>query len=256
MLHIDVQGRGPALILLHGWGLHGGVFAPLCRQLGAHFTLYNVDLPGHGRSSHLPVPASLDAWATAVLDEVPAGLWLGWSLGGLVAQRAAQLAPAQVRGLVSIASSPCFVRHAGWPHGIEPTVLVGFTGHLQQHYAQTVDRFLALDLMTLPGGQQAATDLRDALLAVGRPSDAALATGGQLLLDSDLRQQLPDLRMPSLWLAGQRDRLVTPAAMAAAASLAPQARQLTVPGTGHAPFLGDTAAIARAVLDFQRQCTG
>ena len=229
MLHIDVQGRGPALILLHGWGLHGGVFAPLC-------------LPGHGRSSHLPVPASLDAWATAVLDEVPAGLWLGWSLGGLVAQRAAQLAPAQVRGLVSIASSPCFVRHAGWSHGIEPTVLAGFTGHLQQHYAQTVDRFLALDLMTLPGGQQAATDLRDALLAVGRPSDAALATGGQLLLHSDLRQQLPDLRMPSLWLAGQRDRLVTPAAMAAAASLA--------------PFLGDTAAIARAVLDFQRQCTG
>ena len=168
MLHIDVQGRGPALILLHGWGLHGGVFAPLCQQLGAHFTLYNVDLPGHGRSSHLPVPASLDAWATAVLEEVPAGLWLGWSLGGLVAQRAAQLAPAQVRGLVSIASSPCFVRHAGWPHGIEPTVLVGFTRHLQQHYAQTVDRFLALDLMTLPGGQQAATDLRDALLAVGR----------------------------------------------------------------------------------------
>ena len=95
-----------------------------------------------------------------------------------------------------------------------------------------------------------------ALLAVGRPSDAALATGGQLLLHSDLRQQLPDLRMPSLWLAGQRDRLVTPAAMAAAASLAPQARQLSVPGTGHAPFLGDTAAIARAVLDFQRQCTG
>ena len=252
MLHIDVQGRGPALVLLHGWGLHGGVFAPLCEQLAAHFTLYNVDLPGHGHSRHMPVPADLAGWAEAVLGEVPSALWLGWSLGGLVAQQAALQAPTQVQGLVAIATSPCFARQPDWPHGIDPAVLAGFATHLQAHYSDTVDRFLALDLINLPAGQQAAASLRDALLEVGTPSPEAIRAGAQLLGNTDLRAQLPGLQPPSLWLAGQRDRLAPPAAMSAAAALASQAPSMALPGTGHAPFLGDTAAVSHAVLQFQQ----
>lgn len=253
MLHVDIQGSGPALVLLHGWGLHGGVFAPLQAQLRQHFTLYTVDLPGHGLSQQHPVPAHLADWAGAVLEQVPPALWLGWSLGGLVAQQAALQAPAQLHGLVCLASSPCFVRKADWPHGIAPDVLTGFIAHMQAHYADTVDRFLALDLINLPGGQQAAARLRDALLAVGHPSTQGVERGGRLLLETDLRAQLPGLRVPSCWLAGQRDRLAAPASMAAAATLAPRAQSLTVAGTGHAPFLGDTAAVGRLVLDFQQR---
>ena len=253
MLHVDIQGNGPALVLLHGWGLHGGVFAPLQAQLRQHFTLYTVDLPGHGRSQRQPVPTALDGWAAAVLEQVPPALWLGWSLGGLVAQQAALQAPAQLHGVICLASSPCFVRKADWPHGIATDVLDGFIAHMQAHYADTVDRFLALDLMNLPGGQQAAATLRDALLTVGHPSAQAVECGGRLLLDSDLRAQLPGLQVPSVWLAGQRDRLAPPAAMAAAATLAPNAQSLTVAGTGHAPFLGDTAAVGRMLLDFQQR---
>lgn len=253
MLHVDIQGDGPALVLLHGWGLHGGVFAPLQAQLRRHFTLYTVDLPGHGRSQQQPVPATLDGWAAAVLAQVPPALWVGWSLGGLVAQQAALQAPARLHGLVCLASSPCFVHKADWPHGIAADVLQGFIAHMQAHYADTVDRFLALDLINLPGGQQAAATLRDALLAVGHPSALGVEQGGRLLLGTDLRGQLPGLRVPSCWLAGQRDRLAAPAGMAAAATLAPLAQSLTVAGTGHAPFLGDTAAVSRMVLEFQQQ---
>lgn len=252
MLHIDVQGRGPALVLLHGWGLHGGVFAPLCERLAAHFTLYNVDLPGHGRSRHVPVPDDLAGWAHAVLAEVPPALWVGWSLGGLVAQQAALQAAAQVHGLVAMATSPCFVRQPDWPWGMDAGVLDGFSAHLQAHYSDTVDRFLALDLINLPGGQQAAASLRDALLAVGHPSAQAISSGGQLLRHTDLRGQLPGLAVPSLWLAGQRDRLASPPAMQAAAALAPHARSIALPGTGHAPFLGDTAAVTQAIIAFQQ----
>lgn len=252
MLHIDVQGRGPALVLLHGWGLHGGVFAPLRAQLREHFTLYSVDLPGHGHSHPEPVPATLAGWAQAVLDEVPDALWLGWSLGGLVALQAALHRPQAVSGLVMLASSPRFSQHEGWP-GVDASVLAGFAGQLQARYAATVNGFLALDLINLPAGQQAARALLDELLAVGLPSAQAIATGAQLLIDTDLRSDLARLAVPSLWLAGQRDRLVPPAAMVAACALAPAASQLTVPGTGHAPFLGDTAAVTRALLDFQRR---
>ncbi|RBE90559.1 pimeloyl-[acyl-carrier protein] methyl ester esterase, partial [Xanthomonas oryzae pv. oryzae] len=49
-MHIDVIGHGPALVLLHGWALHGGVFAPLVERLAPHYQLHLVDLPGHGFS--------------------------------------------------------------------------------------------------------------------------------------------------------------------------------------------------------------
>ena len=251
MIHIDVSGTGPSVVLLHGWGLHGGVFAPLLPALQQQATVYNVDLPGHGRSAHVPVLPRLEDWAGQVLDEVPGDAhWVGWSLGGLVALQAALRAPRQVRSLTLLASSPCFVRQTDWPHGMAPAVLDGFIGHFQSQYADTVERFLALDLMTLPGGQQAAMSLRDALLAVGRPTAEALAGAGRLLQTSDLRPALPGLQVPSLWLAGQRDRLAPPAAMQAAAALAPGARALTVAGTGHAPFLGDTAAVMQALTEF------
>ena len=49
-LHIEVHGRGAPLVLLHGWAMHGGVFAPLVARLADRFELHVADLPGHGRS--------------------------------------------------------------------------------------------------------------------------------------------------------------------------------------------------------------
>ena len=49
-MHIETLGSGPDLVLIHGWAMHGGVFAPLLRELSAHFECHVVDLPGHGLS--------------------------------------------------------------------------------------------------------------------------------------------------------------------------------------------------------------
>ena len=32
-MHIHVTGSGPALVLIHGWALHGGIFAPLVEAI-------------------------------------------------------------------------------------------------------------------------------------------------------------------------------------------------------------------------------
>ncbi|MBI0379466.1 SDR family oxidoreductase, partial [Streptomyces albiflaviniger] len=69
----------------------------------------------------------------------------------------------------------------------------------------------------------------------------------RLLESTDLRGALPTLAKPSLWIAGQRDRLVSPAAMQAAAALAPGAQALTIAHGGHAPFLGHADEVAAAV---------
>jgi pimeloyl-[acyl-carrier protein] methyl ester esterase len=56
--------------------------------------------------------------------------------------------------------------------------------------------------------------------------------------------------MPSLWIAGRRDRLVPPAAMQWAATVAPAARYLEF-NSGHAPFLEHAPAIADALATLE-----
>ncbi len=48
MLHVEVTGSGAPLVLLHGWGMHGGVWTDVAAQLAQDFRVHSVDLPGHG----------------------------------------------------------------------------------------------------------------------------------------------------------------------------------------------------------------
>ena len=65
-MHIETLGSGPSLVLLHGWALHGGVFAPLVQRLSDRYTLHLVDLPGHGHSRHSDVALTVEATVGAI----------------------------------------------------------------------------------------------------------------------------------------------------------------------------------------------
>lgn len=249
-MHIEVTGSGPALVLIHGWALHGGIFAPLVEQLASDFQLHLVDLPGHGHSRQDPTPLGLPFVVNAIAAATPPAVWCGWSLGGLYALHAAATVP-KVRGVAMIASVPRFTQGPGWPNAAPPTLFAQFADELARDYAGTIGRFLALD--TGAGAQATATlrQLRDALLQRGQPDPGALQQALRLLADSDLRGALPALGKPGLWLAGQRDRLVQPAAMHAAAALAGTGhRALTLDGTGHAPFVSQPDVVAAQLRQF------
>ena len=49
-VHVDIIGQGQPLVLIHGWGMHSGVWQPLVKRLSANYMLYLVDLPGMGSS--------------------------------------------------------------------------------------------------------------------------------------------------------------------------------------------------------------
>jgi len=247
----DVRGQGPALVLLHGWAMHAGIFAPLVERLAPHFTVHRVDLPGHGRSAGAGLPLTLENAAAQVCTAVPArALWLGWSLGGLVALHAAAARPAQVRGLVMMAASARFVRSDDWPHGMDASVFRDFAKALGGDYRGTLDRFLMLEAQGSDHVREELRLLRGVVFAHGEPAADVLCDGLGLLESSDLRGALPGLAMPSLWIGGRRDRLVSPAAMQAAAALAPSSRWHEVASGGHAPFLTHADEVVSALRDF------
>ena len=249
-LHVEVLGSGPPLVLLHGWAMHGGVFLPLAEWLRDRHTLYLVDLPGHGHSRDSTVPLGLGPCARAVLAAVPDAPWLGWSMGGAIALHAANIAPQRVPALILVGATPRFVAAPDWPQGMPVEAFESFKAGLDADWRGTVERFLALEAFGLDDARDRVRQLRALALERGAPSPRALAEGLRLLETTDLRSHLSTLAAPSLWIAGRRDRVVSPAAMQAAAALHPAARFLQVERAGHAPFLTHPQVVMDAVLGF------
>jgi pimeloyl-[acyl-carrier protein] methyl ester esterase len=249
-LYTQTSGHGPDLVLIHGWGLHGGVWDAFVPLLEDDFRVTRIDLPGHGHSAWSGED-TLDALAAAVLSAVPAHAhWAGWSLGGMVALRAALLQRTRVSSLVSIASSPCFVRRPGWQSAMLPQLLDNFARELGQDYVRTLNRFLALQVRGSAHAGEVLKRLRATLLARGRPQPQGLRAGLEVLRNADLRAAAAHLQCPALLLMGERDTLVPPEAGRAMAALLPGARLVVIPAAGHAPFIAAPDAVAGQMRDF------
>lgn len=249
-MHIEVVGRGPPLVLLHGWAMHGGVFAPLVERLRERHTLHVVDLPGHGLSRGSRLPLQPGACVDAITAAVPCAPWCGWSLGGLVALHAAATRPERVPALVMVCASPRFVRGEDWKYGVSAEIFRDFASGLRTDYRGTLERFVALEAFGSDHAKDEIRALREALFARGEPTAQVLAGGLDLLETSDLRAALPGLTVPSLWLAGRRDRLVDPRAMRDAAALAADGEFRVIEHAGHAPFLTHVDAVVEQLADF------
>ena len=260
-MYIETRGarpssERPALALIHGWAMHGGLFAPLVDRLADRYTLHLVDLPGHGHAREDATPLEPAPIAAELVARVPDAVWLGWSLGGQFALRAALDHPHGVRGLVMIASSPRFVSGEDWPHGVGAQLFRDFGNALSNDFRGTLEGFLALEALGSRTAQDDLRSLKAQAFARGEPAQRALCEGLVLLDELDVRDELPQLRVPSLWISGRRDRLVPAGAMPAAAALAPDARSLVIAQAGHAPFLGASEAVAQALDEFMQGLPG
>jgi pimeloyl-[acyl-carrier protein] methyl ester esterase len=229
--------------------MHAGIFAPLTRLLAPRLRLHLVDLPGHGRSTDESRCDALDC-AARLAAQLPRALWIGWSLGGMVALQAALTQTPKVRGIVEIAASPRFTLAADWPHAVDPAVFAEFGAGLSNDYRGTIERFLALEALGSSHAQSELRELRTHVFERGDPSLGALQDGLRVLDRTDLRADIARLAVPSLWLAGRRDRLVPAAAMRWAAEHAPIGTYREFP-SGHAPFIAHAGAVAVAILEFE-----
>src|ERR1700757_3950564 len=109
-LRYAVGGAGAPLVLVHGLGGAAANWRLLAPRLARTRRVVIPELPGHGGSAPLPATPHVDALADAVLAvlEREAALpapWIGHSLGGLVALRAAVRRPEAVTGIVLAAAA-------------------------------------------------------------------------------------------------------------------------------------------------------
>ena len=243
----QTRGEGNChLVLLHGWGLNAEVWHCISEELSSHFTLHLVDLPGFGRSQGFGA-MTLEEMAERVLVQAPENaIWLGWSLGGLVASQVALTHPERVQALVTVASSPCFSARDAWP-GIKPDVLAGFQQQLSEDFQRTVERFLALQTMGTETARQDARALKKTVLALPMPSVDVLNGGLEILKTVDLRESLTSLTVPFLRLYGYLDGLVPRKVVPLLDARWPQSESLIFAKAAHAPFISHPDAFCQAL---------
>lgn len=267
-LYTEVRGSGPTLVLLHGWGLNLRVWDRLAAALCGRFRIVALDLPGHGRSGWLPERSSLEEQAAQVEETVslisPRYSLLGWSFGAQIALRLAARepprpqiegrGPASLERLVLIAPTPRFSAGPDWPHGTAPERLDEQAAAMRTDYRRMVGDFLELQVRGSASGAAALEELRGALFGHAEqapgPSLAALARDLELLRDTDLRALLGRIRLPTLVIAGQYDRVTPPAASQALARALGCARYVEIRRAAHAPFLSHLAEISTLITDF------
>lgn len=273
-LHVDSYGSGAPLVMLHGWGMHGGIWDEVVPQLARQFRVHCMDLPGYGYSKLFssvngrgwadayPLPQPLShkrergvEMLNEIIEQLVAQfdeplLLCGWSLGGQVAMRWGQLFPAQVRKLVLVASTPCFVERKDWRFGMAAETLQQFEGELERDHAATLRRFLALQLRGSENERELLQRLRERLFSRGEPDPAALREGLEILRDTDLRRELASIGQPTLVIAGERDKLTPPEASCYLAQTMPNARLVNIKGAAHAPFLSHPQVFVEQIMDF------
>lgn len=235
--YVKTLGKGPPLILLHGWGWHSAIWQPIIPILSQHFQLFLIDLPGFGKSPFLTKDYTIENISLALLRIVPEkSAWLGWSLGGLIASFVAMTYPERITHLMTVASSPKFVRESHWS-GVESAVLEKFSKLLITNQKKTLRDFLELQLRGSPKKNVLFSQLEQEFLQDNPVRLSALLGGLVLLLTTDLRKQLQGIQCPQLHIFGGLDTIVPASITTKILDLAPQSICEVIPRTGHMPFL-------------------
>jgi len=239
------------VVFIHGWGLNSAVWQPFIDNLSDEFTnvfyIITVDLPGFGSNVNKELNSYSLANVCQYIDNsiTQPAIYLGWSLGGLVATEMALCYPEKVRALITVASSPRFLEEVvkqehttqqTWP-GLKAKVLDAFHQQLQVDTKKTISGFLKIQAMGSPHIRQDIKQITQLVFQHQMANKATLDQSLMLLESSDFREQLQDITQPFLRLYGDADSLVPKAVIEQIAKLSENSDQHVFKQASHAPFI-------------------
>ena len=251
-------GSGPTVLMLHGIGGGHVAFAPQVETLAAAgYRAVAWDMPGYGHSAPIE-PYTFKGLAQSCIDLIDAlqcehVVLLGHSMGGMVAQEVVARRPERVSRLVLCGTSAAFGKRTdgrsadAWAQQF----IAQRTAPLDagQSMAEVAQRLVPQ--MVGPGSLPEGLRLAEHCMA-GVPA-ATYRRALDCLVTFDRQAALGDIRVPTLLIGGEFDRVAAPAVMKQMAEAIPDARYAELKGIGHLMNLEAPDEFDALVLDFLAQ---
>ncbi len=243
MLHVEREGTGSPVVLVHGFTQTLRAWDAVARDLSVYRTVVRVDLPGHGDSGDVRV-RDVEEAAAMLGDACGEATYVGYSLGGRVCLRLALDRPDLVRALALVSTSP----------GIENANERASRAQIDEALAASIerdgveaflDRWLAQPMFAgVPDDarhdrlRNTASGLAHALRALGQG------------VTPPMWDRLDRLAMPVALIVGERDEKYREIARRMRALLQSRPRLGVVPNAGHAVHVEEPALTAGAIERF------
>jgi pimeloyl-[acyl-carrier protein] methyl ester esterase len=254
MSYQDIGQAPGAVVFLHGFAGHSGVWDLQLSALASKARMLAPDWPGHGASAWIPSTLDDLAQDTAELMRacgVSRAVIVASSMGALVALRLQELFPECAQALVLAGGLPRFTFCPDFPAGLDSRKIRKLAGQFDRDVGGVLAMFFR-SLFTLQERSACGYDcIRDILRAEPLPRKEALLAFLDLLEVMDLRDSLRSCFCPVHFLLGESDPLCPLAVHSALRELVPGAQFRIYPDCGHFPFLtrsGEVNAVLEEVL--------
>lgn len=237
-LYYEVHGKGPVILLTHGYSATSQMWARQIEALANNHTLVIWDMRGHGRSDSpddvsLYSEAATVADMAALLDTVGADKATigGLSLGGYMSLAFHRAHPERTRALLIIDTGPGYKNdeaREGW----------------NANAIKRAEKLEAEGLAALGGSPEVRQAQHTSAKGLANAARGMLTQHNAAVISS-----LPDVKVPSIVIVGANDTPFLAASDYMAAKI-PRARKVVIPDAGHAANIDQPAAFNIALIRF------
>lgn len=251
--HYEVGGAGDTLVMIHGLGASHHIWQAQKDFLHTDFQVLALDLPGHGKSSWMPVSLmDMAADIRQILNSLGIEQFslVASSMGGLVALELYRMIPQEIMRISLVGSIPKFAQGPHYPAGLDIDNIRTLSQQFDGDYAAILDIFFR-SLFTKKerdnGRFQSVKAMRQ---LEPLPQKEALKHFLEILEKTDLRDRLSSMICPLQFITGTEDYICPRTIMDWMAEHTHNARFDFMEGCGHLPFLVETKEYNRLLEDF------
>jgi pimeloyl-ACP methyl ester carboxylesterase len=249
-LYYEVQGSGPPIVLGHSFLCSGEMWGPQLEPLAERHQVLNLDLRGHGKSGQATTAFGMydlveDVLAVLDREGVRRAVWVGLSIGGMVALRAALVAKDRVSGLILLDThagretafgklrsfSMGFAVRAFGPRPLMPEIIrLFFSPDARRTKRSLIDEW------------------KERCASVHIPS--MLPVMRALRKRDSLLDRLGEIKVPALVIVGEHDILLPPSYSKEIAAGLTDASLVVVEKSGHLSSLEQPELVTSAMVSF------
>lgn len=235
------------ILWLTGWGMPSSIWDSWQQSLTEY---YHVAVDFSQVASPSAIYQEVEEIYRGIQQEIPSPiLVVGWSLGGMLAQRLAATFP--VQGLLLLNTTARFVRdetesHLGWP----TTSLIRIKRSVKKSRYEVLERFYTS--MFPESEKEFSHESSITLLQQCSWTENALLAGLDILLSEDCRPLLSHINCPCLLVHSFNDPVIPYAAAQEMAESIPNATFISPDYQGHYPFVSGSSYVVNEIRRFIR----